>query len=330
MVKDAQVRVLRRKLMDGKTQEAAAAGAGMSVGSARKWRAGRYPSQARKRHWWRNRPDPFAEVFESEVVPLLAADEKRVLEARTILGELNRRHPDEFSVRQLRTLQRRMRQWRALNGPDKEVFFPQEHPPGREAAYDFTNCDELGVTICGAPFDHLLFELALSFSGWRWPTVALSESYEALLLGSTGGAVAAGRRGGSVALRQSVGGDPRTGAERRAGPHPALSRAAGPLRAEVDPDLPAQSSRERGGRAGASAHQVDAGADAGAARQPRLRQRRRVPGLGARGDRARAQRIAGRQAGRGATASAPAADSRIARVYHVHSYGPPLEHDPGG
>ena len=88
-----------------------------------------------------------------------------------------------FPARQLRTLQRRIRQWRALNGPDKEVFFPQEHPPGREAAYDFTNCDELGVTIGGAPFEHLLFELVLSFSGWRWPTVALSESYEALLLG---------------------------------------------------------------------------------------------------------------------------------------------------
>jgi hypothetical protein len=183
MVKDAQVRVLRRKLMEDKTQEAAAAGAGMSVGSARKWRAGLYPSQACKRHWWRNRPDPFGEVFGREVVPLLAADEKRVLEARTILGELNRRHPGGFSARQLRTLQRRIRQWRALNGPDKEVFFPQEHPPGREAAYDFTNCDELGVTICGTPFEHLLFELALGFSGWRWPTVALSESYEALLLG---------------------------------------------------------------------------------------------------------------------------------------------------
>jgi hypothetical protein len=183
MVKDAQVRVLRRKLMENKRQETAAAGAGMSVGSARKWRAGLYPSQARKRHWWRNRPDPFAEVFESEVVPLLAADEKRVLEARTILGELNRRHPGGFSTCQLRTLQRRLRQWRALNGPDKEVYFPQEHPPGREAAYDFTNCDELGVTIAGTPFDHLLFELALGFSGWRWATVTLSESYEALLLG---------------------------------------------------------------------------------------------------------------------------------------------------
>jgi hypothetical protein len=59
----------------------------------------------------------------------------------------------------------------------------KEHPPGREAAYDFTNCNELGITIYGAPFDHLLFELALSFSGWRWATVALSESFEALALG---------------------------------------------------------------------------------------------------------------------------------------------------
>lgn len=183
MVKDAQVGVLRRRRMEGKSQEASAAAAAMSVRSARKWEQGAFPSQRRKPHTWRTRPDPFGEVFESEVVPLLAADEKGVLEARTILGELNRRHPGGFSARQLRTLQRRLRQWRGLNGPAKEVFFPQEHPPGREAAYDFTNCDELGVTICGMRFDHLLFELALSFSGWRWPTVALSESYEALLLG---------------------------------------------------------------------------------------------------------------------------------------------------
>ena len=183
MVKDAQVGVLRRRRMEGKTQEAAAAAAAMSVRSARKWEHGAFPSQRGKPHTWRTRADPFGEVFESEVVPLLAADEKRVLEARTLLGELNRRHPGDFSARHLRTLQRRIRQWRALNGPDKEVFFPQEHPPGREAAYDFTNCDELDVTICGTPFEHLLFELVLRFSGWRWPTVALSESYEALLLG---------------------------------------------------------------------------------------------------------------------------------------------------
>jgi hypothetical protein len=183
MVKDAQVGVLRRKRMEGKTQEPSAGAAGMSVRSARKWEHGLYPSQRRKPHTWRTREDPFAELFDTEVAALLVEDRNGVLEATTILAELNRRHPGRFGAGQLRTLQRRVRQWRGLNGPEKEVFFPQEHPPGREAAYDFTNCTELGITICGAPFDHLLFELVLSFSGWRWPTVALSESFEALLLG---------------------------------------------------------------------------------------------------------------------------------------------------
>ena len=156
MVTDGQVRVLRRKQMEGKTQEAAAAGAGMSVRSARHWQAGCYPSQARKPHLWRTRLDPFLAVFESEVTPLLAADEKRVLEARTLLGELDRRHPGCFSLRQLRTLQRRIREWRALHGPEQEVYFPQQHPPGREAAFDFTSCNDLGVTIGGEPFAQLV------------------------------------------------------------------------------------------------------------------------------------------------------------------------------
>ena len=187
MVTDGQVRVLRRKLlMEGKTQEAAAAGAGMSVRSARHWQAGPYPSQAHKPHLWRTRPDPLAGVFDSDIAPLLAADERRVLEARTLLGELDRRHPGCFSVSQLRTLQRRIREWRAMHGPEQEVYFPQDHPPGREAAFDFTNCNDLGVTIGGEPFAHLLFELALSYSGWRWQMVAASESFEALAAGVQG------------------------------------------------------------------------------------------------------------------------------------------------
>jgi hypothetical protein len=63
---------------------------------------------------------------------------------------------------------RRVREWRALHGPEQEVYFPQDHPPGREAAFDFTNCNDLGVSIGSEPFAHLLFELALSYSGWRW------------------------------------------------------------------------------------------------------------------------------------------------------------------
>jgi len=186
MLTDMQVRVLRRKLMEGKTQEGAAAAASMSVRSARQWQSGPYPSKVHRPHNRRTRHDPFAEVFEGEIVPLLAMDERRLLEARTLLGELERRHPGCFSVRHLRTLQRRVREWRALHGPEQEVYFPQEHPPGREAAFDFTHCNDLGVTIGGEPFPHLLFELTLSYSGWRWQMVAASESFEATAAGVQG------------------------------------------------------------------------------------------------------------------------------------------------
>ena len=180
MVTDEQVRLLRKKLMKGQTQEAAAAAAGMSVRTARRWQQGPIPSESRKPRDWRTRPDPFAAVWESEVVPMLQADEKGALQATTILDHLNTSHPGEFGQAQLRTLQRRIRDWRALHGPDKEVFFEQEHPPGREAQIDFTHGTELGVKIGGIVFTHLLFQFILCFSGWRYVGVALGETFEAL------------------------------------------------------------------------------------------------------------------------------------------------------
>ena len=87
---------------------------------------------------------------------------------------------------QLRTLQRRLRDWRALSGPDREVFFEQEHPPGREAQADFTHCGELGVTVGGEPFGHLLFHVVLSHSGWRYVDVAYGETFAALVKGMQG------------------------------------------------------------------------------------------------------------------------------------------------
>ena len=94
-----------------------------------------------------------------------------------------RRNPGRFSASQLRTLQRRLQDWRALNGPDQEVYFPQEHPPGREAQLDFTHCNSLGVTIGGRPYRHLLFQLVLSHSGWRYAEVATGETFLALKQG---------------------------------------------------------------------------------------------------------------------------------------------------
>lgn len=185
MVTDEQVRLMRRKrTMENKTQEAAAAAAGMSVRTARDWDSGPLPSESKGKRHWRTRTDPFVDVWDSDIVPLLRADKDRKLEALTVLEELQRRYPKQFSQGKLRTLQRRVRDWRAVHGPAQEVFFEQEHPPGREGALDFTNCNALMVTIAGVVFPHLLFTFRLSCSGWQWLELAFSETYEALLRGT--------------------------------------------------------------------------------------------------------------------------------------------------
>jgi hypothetical protein len=155
----------------------------VSERTARTWKEGLLPSARKGVRWWRTRPDPFAKVWGDELVPLLEKDKEGILEARTLLGVLEGIHPGEYSESQLRTLQRRVRDWRALYGPAKEVFFPQEHVPGRECAFDFTHATELGVRIRGEILEHLLFECVLSFSGWTYARVAFTETYEALSLG---------------------------------------------------------------------------------------------------------------------------------------------------
>jgi hypothetical protein len=183
MLTDKQVRLLRLKMTEGKTVEAAAAAAGMSARSAHTWKAGALPSLAKQPRHWRTREDAFATVWEAEVVPLLEHDQEGILEATTIIGELRRKHGQGFTDKHLRTLQRRVRDWRALHGPEREVFFEQEHPPGREAAIDFTDCSSLGVRIAGELFAHLLFQFLMTFSRWRSVTLAFSETFEALVNG---------------------------------------------------------------------------------------------------------------------------------------------------
>lgn len=183
MLTDKQVRLLRLKMTEGKTVEAAAAAAGMSARSAHTWKAGTLPSQAKQPRHWRTREDAFATVWDAEVVPLLEHDREGILEATTIIGELRRKHGQGFTEKHLRTLQRRVRDWRALHGPEREVFFEQEHPPGREAAIDFTDCSSLGVRIAGELFAHLLFQFLMTFSRWRSVTLAFSETFEALVSG---------------------------------------------------------------------------------------------------------------------------------------------------
>lgn len=129
----------------------------------------------------RTRTDPFAETFDSDVVPLLKRDVNAKLHVRTILEELMVNHPGEFSRSHLRTLGRRVKEWREGNALGPEAYIPQRHPPGLEAQIDFTNGTSLGVTICGAPYPHKIGHFVLSHSGARYAQTATGESFPATL-----------------------------------------------------------------------------------------------------------------------------------------------------
>jgi hypothetical protein len=178
MVTDHQVRILMKELQRARTLTVSAARAGMDVKTARKYRGlGRLPSECRVDHTWRTRPDPLAEVWD-EIRELLEVNPG--LQATTIFADVQRRYPGRFADGQLRTLQRRMKAWRALEGPAKEVFFPQEHEPGVRCESDFCHLSKLQVTIQGQRFEHLLYHFVLPYSNWETGTVCFSESFESL------------------------------------------------------------------------------------------------------------------------------------------------------
>lgn len=172
--------------MNGKTFEAAAAASSMSERTAQEWATGPMPSATVKGRDWRTRVNPFAAVWSTDVEPLLRRDTKGVLEAKWVLEVLQTRYPDQFNAGQARTLQRRFRDWRAQFGPEPEVYFEQVAVPGREAAIDFTHAEELGITIAGEAFPHLLFEFVLSYSHWTYVSIAFGETFEALVAGVQG------------------------------------------------------------------------------------------------------------------------------------------------
>jgi len=178
---DAQVRRLMEEIQKYGGIGLAAMRAGMDRKTARKYvRAGQLPSEQRTRHTWRTRADPFAEDWPTVAAMLEEAPE---LEARTLFDHLVGRTPDGYTAGQLRTLQRRVRQWRAQRGPEREIFFPQAHRPGEALQTDFTHATVLGVTIGGEPFEHQLCHSVLPFSNWEWATVCHSESMAAVRRG---------------------------------------------------------------------------------------------------------------------------------------------------
>ena len=181
MVNDAQVRGLIRLMNSGKTLSLAAVKVGMSENTARKYLAsGDVPSRLKSRHGWRTRRDPFEGAWAWVAEQL---EEFPGLEAKTLFEVLQREHPGCFTDGQLRTLQRRVKVWRATEGPAKEVFFPQNHHPGELGASDFTDMGSLGITIGRQRFDHLLYHFVLTYSNWEAGSICYSESYESLSFG---------------------------------------------------------------------------------------------------------------------------------------------------
>src|SRR3982074_3037121 len=140
----------------------------------------RLPSQ-KKTPRGRRRPDPLAAVWDDEIVPILKSAPG--VRAIGVLEEIRRRHP-EIAAGIRRTLERRMRTWRALAGPERDVIFRQQHEPGGLGLSDFTDTSALGVTVAGVVLEHRLYHFRLAFSGFEHAHVVLGgESFVALAEG---------------------------------------------------------------------------------------------------------------------------------------------------
>ncbi len=181
MKKDAEVLLYMRERKKGTPQAVAAARAGMGVKTAHKYeRAGKLPSQLKRPHTWRSRPNPFEQDW-PWVVEQLERDP--ALQGTTLFALLGAMQPGKYRSTQLRTLQRHIATWRALHGPEQEVIFEQVHTPGERAQSDFTHMEDLAVTIAGQPFSHLVFHLVLTYSNVEAVQICFSETFEALAEG---------------------------------------------------------------------------------------------------------------------------------------------------
>jgi len=217
-VNDHQMRLFMR-FRQNDAVPAVAAKAGFSTATGyRLAQDPRLPS-TRRAPRSRRRPDPLAEIFDAEIVPLLKAAPG--LRPIAVFEEMRRRHPDlDPGVR--RTLERRIRAWRAVHGEEQEVIFRQVHEPGRMALSDFTDMAELGVTIAGVALDHRLYHFRLAWSGFEHAHVILGgESYVALAEGlqnalwSLGGAPSEHRSDSLSAAFRNLDADARADLTRR-------------------------------------------------------------------------------------------------------------------
>lgn len=181
MITEQQYQRLMNEYKTSGVADHAAMKAGMDRKTARRYlRTGLRPTELRKPHTWRTREDPLAAIW-SETERWLA--ESPEVEAKALFEHLLAAHPGKLDGRALRTFQRRTTDWLRRHGPPKEVFFAQVHAPGECIQTDWTNANELDVTIAGEAFPHLLCHSVLPYSNWEWATPCRSESALSLKFG---------------------------------------------------------------------------------------------------------------------------------------------------
>lgn len=181
MKKDTEVKLLMQERRKGTTQRLAAARTGMSERTARKYEhAGQLPSQVKRPHTWNTRANPFEQDWPWVVAQL---ERDPALQASTLFALLCEQQPDRYRPSQVRTLQRHIARWRAIQGPEREVIFEQRHIPGERAQSDFTHMEDLHVTIAGEAFPHMVYHFVLTYSNLEAVSLCFSETFEALAEG---------------------------------------------------------------------------------------------------------------------------------------------------
>ena len=170
-----------RERQKGRTQEQAAVSANLTSRKtvAKYEKLGQLPSTLKEPRSYRTRQDIFADDWPTIETMIEAAP---ALEAKALFEWLCEQHPGRYQAGQLRTFQRRVTTWRALH-QDRTAVLAQVHHPGEVLQTDGTCLNELGVTIQGQPFDHILIHSVLPYSNWEWGRIAQSESLAALHLG---------------------------------------------------------------------------------------------------------------------------------------------------
>jgi len=161
------------------TQETAAVKAGMSERTGRRIESGTHQLKSKQPRTYRTRTDPLDKVWDNDLLPRLKKEPK--LKPKTLYLHLMRAYPGEYQSTILRTLQRRVKQWKLLEGPSQEVMFTQTHLIGQQGISDFTHFKQATITILGDPLKHMFYHYRLAFSGWRYAKVILGgESFTAL------------------------------------------------------------------------------------------------------------------------------------------------------